>query len=51
MVYKTFQTKLPVLPNLGIIGQTLFNYGFMVYAAINGRHCCITRSTTPRTGF
>ena len=34
MVYKTFQTKLPVLPNLGIIGQTLFNYGFMVYAAI-----------------
>ena len=34
MVYKTFQTKMPVLPNLGIIGQTLFNYGFMVYAAI-----------------
>lgn len=34
MVYKTFQTKLPVLPGLGIIGQTIFNYGFMVYAAI-----------------
>ena len=34
MVYKTFQTKLPVLPGLGIVGQTIFNYGFMVYAAI-----------------
>ena len=34
MVYKTFQTKLPLLPQLGIIGQTVFNYGFMVYAAI-----------------
>lgn len=34
MVYKTFQTNLPLLPQLGIIGQTVFNYGFMVYAAI-----------------
>ena len=34
MVYKTFQTKLPVLPGLGVVGQTIFNYGFMVYAAI-----------------
>ena len=34
MVYKTFQTKLPVLPGLGIVGQTIFNYGFMVYVAI-----------------
>ncbi|MGN0996693.1 MAG: ABC transporter permease [Candidatus Ventricola sp.] len=34
MVYKTFQTKLPVLSSLGTPGQLLFGYGFMVYAAI-----------------
>ena len=34
MVYKTFQTKLPVLSGLGTPGQLLFGYGFMVYAAI-----------------
>ena len=30
LVYKTFQTKLPVLSRMGMIGQTLFGYGFMV---------------------
>ena len=34
LVYKTFQTKIPVLSKLGVIGQTVFGYGFMVYAAI-----------------
>ena len=34
MVYKTFQTKIPVLSQSGVIGQTVFGYGFMVYAAI-----------------
>jgi len=34
MVYKTFQTRIPVLSKLGVIGQTVFGYGFMVYAAI-----------------
>ena len=34
MVYKTFQTKLPVLSSLGTPGQLIFGYGFMVYAAI-----------------
>ena len=34
MVYKTFQTKLPVLSGWGVLGQTVFGYGFMVYAAI-----------------
>ena len=34
MVYKTFQTKLPVLSGLGTPGQLIFGYGFMVYAAI-----------------
>ena len=34
LVYKTFQTKLPVLSRMGMIGQTLFGYGFMVYAAV-----------------
>lgn len=34
LVYKTFQTKLPVLSGMGMIGQTLFGYGFMVYAAV-----------------
>ncbi|MBQ2833465.1 MAG: ABC transporter permease [Clostridia bacterium] len=34
LVYKTFQTKIPVLSQLGTIGQTVFGYGFMVYAAI-----------------
>ena len=32
--YKTFQTKLPVLSRMGVIGQTVFGYGFMVYAAV-----------------
>lgn len=34
IVYKTFQTKIPVLSGMGAIGQTVFGYGFMVYAAI-----------------
>lgn len=34
LVYKTFQTKLPVLSGMGVLGQTIFGYGFMVYAAI-----------------
>ena len=34
LVYKTFQTKIPVLSGLGVPGQILFGYGFMVYAAI-----------------
>ncbi len=34
MVYKAFQTKAPFLSNMGVLGQTLFGYGFMAYAAI-----------------
>lgn len=34
IVYKTFQTRIPVLSKLGPVGQMLFGYGFMVYAAI-----------------
>ena len=34
IVYKTFQTKIPVLSQLGPVGQMIFGYGFMVYAAI-----------------
>jgi len=34
LVYKTFQTKIPVLSQMGVIGQTVFGYGFMAYAAI-----------------
>ncbi len=34
LVYKTFQTRIPVLSKIGVIGQTVFGYGFMVYAAI-----------------
>ncbi|MBQ2990844.1 MAG: ABC transporter permease [Clostridia bacterium] len=34
MVYKTFQTKIPLLSGLGTPGRILFGYGFMVYAAI-----------------
>ena len=32
-MYKTFQMKLPVLSGMGVLGQTVFGYGFMVYAA------------------
>ena len=34
LVYKTFQAKMPVLSGFGALGQTVFSYGFMVYAAI-----------------
>ena len=34
MVYKAFQSKLPLLSGMGVLGQTVFSYGFMVYAAI-----------------
>lgn len=34
MVYKAFQTKVSFLSNMGVLGQTLFGYGFMAYAAI-----------------
>ena len=34
IVYKTFQTRIPVLSKIGVLGQTVFGYGFMVYAAI-----------------
>lgn len=31
---KAFAAKIPVLSGLGVVGQVLFNYGFLVYAAI-----------------
>ena len=34
MVYKTFHTKIPVLSQWGVIGQTILGYGFKVYTAI-----------------
>ena len=34
LVYKTFQIKLPVLSRMGLVGQTVFGYGFMVYTAV-----------------
>ena len=34
LIYRTFQPKMPVLSGLGVLGQTVFGYGFMVYAAI-----------------
>ena len=34
LVYRTFQTKMPVLSGLGRLGELVFSYGFMVYAAI-----------------
>ena len=34
LVYKTFQAKIPVLSQMGVIGTTVFGYGFMAYAAI-----------------
>lgn len=34
LAYRTFQTRIPVLSGLGALGQTVFGYGFMVYAAI-----------------
>ncbi|MBP3427367.1 MAG: ABC transporter permease [Clostridia bacterium] len=34
MIYKTFQTKIPGLSAMGVPGQLIFGYGFMVYAAI-----------------
>ena len=46
MVYKTFQTKIPALSQMGVIGQTVFGYGFMVYAAIVLRSCCTISSIT-----
>ena len=47
LVYKTFQTKIPVLSELGVLGQTVFGYGFMVYAAIVLAvvlHCVLMRT-------
>lgn len=32
--YKAFTTKLPVLSDMGTVGQLFFSYGFMVYLAI-----------------
>jgi len=34
MVYKTFQTKIPLLSSAGVPGRIIFGYGFMVYTAI-----------------
>lgn len=34
LVYHTFQTKIPVLSTLPVIGPALLGYGFMVYLAI-----------------
>ena len=34
LVYKTFQTRIPVLHTLGTPGQLIFGYGWMVYAVI-----------------
>jgi len=34
LVYKTFQTRIPILSKMGAVGQMVFGYGFMVYAAI-----------------
>ena len=31
---KVFIAKIPVLSNLGVVGELLFSYGFMVYLAI-----------------
>lgn len=31
---QVFATKLPVLSGLGVVGQTVFGYGFLVYVAI-----------------
>lgn len=31
---KAFSAKIPVLSNLGVVGQVVFSYGFLVYAAI-----------------
>lgn len=31
---KAFATKIPVLSGLGVLGQTVFSYGFLAYAAI-----------------
>ena len=49
MVYKTFQTRMPFLSGLGTVGQLLFGYGFMVYAAVLlavGMHLFFTRTRT-----
>ena len=35
LAYKTFSAKMPVLPHkFGVIGKTVFGYGFLVYVAI-----------------
>ena len=31
---KAFATKIPVLSQMGVLGQTVFSYGFLAYAAI-----------------
>mgnify|MGYP002549487960 CR=1 FL=1 len=49
LVYRTFQTKIPVLSGMGVVGQTVFGYGFMVYAAIVLAvvlHMVLTRTRT-----
>ncbi|MBQ1311618.1 MAG: ABC transporter permease [Blautia sp.] len=35
LAYKSFSRKMPVLPGkFGVVGQTVFSYGFLVYTAI-----------------
>ena len=34
LAYKAFSAKIPVLSGLGIVGEVLFSYGFLAYAAI-----------------
>ena len=51
LVYRTFQTKMPVLSGLGVLGQTVFGYGFMVYAAIVLAFVLNTLLTRTRVGL
>ena len=34
LAYKAFSAKIPVLSGLGVVGEVLFSYGFLAYAAI-----------------
>ena len=51
LVYRTFQTKMPVLSGFGVLGQTVFGYGFMVYAAIVLAFVLNTLLTRTRVGL
>lgn len=34
LAYKAFSAKIPVISGLGVVGEVLFSYGFLAYAAI-----------------